>query len=106
MMCMCSQDHRRLNAMQKKPALWYTLILSGLLVLVAACGSKTPFSSSSATATVPVGENIYVLDGYAGSTGAGQHIVAFHPGNANPTALVSLPAGLTSMDHQRLYTAT
>jgi len=94
--------------MQKKPALGLTLLLGVLLVLVTACGSNTPFSSTSATATVPPGENIYVLDGYTqlGNTGTGQHIVAFHPGNANATALVSLPAGLTSMDHRKLYTAT
>src|SRR6266516_48314 len=97
-------------AMQKKPALWFTLLLSALLILLTACGSNTPLNTSSVnvTATVPPSENIYVLDGYTplGSASTGQQIVAFHPGSVNPKTLVSLPAGLTSMDHRTLYTAT
>jgi len=98
--------------MRKKSTLGLMLLLSALLTFMAACGTNSTTSSTSTPhapqATVPTGENIYVLDGYTalGSTGVGQHIVAFHPGGANPTALVSLPAGLTSLDHQRLYTAT
>src|SRR5437667_8139193 len=105
---MCFQDQRRLYAMQKKSALWLTLMLSVLLSLVTACGSNTPISKSTAVPTVPPGENIYVLDGYTplGSLGTGRQIVAFHPGSANPATLVSLPVGLTSLNHQRIYVAT
>src|SRR5713226_9517897 len=110
---MCSNiSQRRLCTMRKKSTLGLMLLLSALLTFVAACGTNSTTSSTSTTlapqATVPTAENIYVLDGYSplGSTGVGQHIIAFHPGGANPTALVSLPAGLTSLDHQRLYTAT
>jgi len=79
-----------------------------LLPLVAACGSGSLTSTSTNPATKvapPAGENIYVLDGYApqGVTNANQHIVAFHPGNAQPT--YTLPAGLTSMDHRLLLAA-
>ncbi|GAC1617745.1 MAG: hypothetical protein NVS4B7_10060 [Ktedonobacteraceae bacterium] len=94
--------------MQKKSALWLMLILSALLAIVTACGSNMPLSTSSATATVPAAENIYVLDGYTplGSASTGQQIVAFHPGSANPRTIVSLPEGLTSRDHKTLYTAS
>jgi DNA-binding beta-propeller fold protein YncE len=47
-------------------------------------------------------ENLYVLDGHGSANTGGQHIVAFHPGASN---VVTLPAGLVSQDHQRLYTA-
>src|SRR5437588_5175228 len=94
--------------MQKKSIFWLPLILSVLVSLVAACGSNTPGGNSSTVATVPPGENIYVLDGYTpqGATSSGQRIVVFHPASANPGPLLTLPAGLTSQDHQRLYTAT
>ena len=95
--------------MLKKSTFWLTLMLSMLLPLVAACGSNSsPGTTQSGVTTPPAGENLYVLDGYAppGTTGTVQHIVAFHPGSANPTTLIALPAGLTSMDHQRLYVAT
>ena len=93
--------------MRKKSTLGLMLLLSALLTFVAACGTNST-TTLAPQATAPTGENIYVLDGYTplGSTGIGQHIVAFHPGSANPAALISLPAGLTSLDHQRLYTAT
>src|SRR6266568_5126114 len=95
--------------MQKKLTLWYTLLLSVFIVLVSACGSNTPLNTSSAprTATVSPGESIYVLDGYTplGSTNTAQQIVAFHPDGSHPKTVVSLPAGLTSLDHKRLYTA-
>ncbi len=95
--------------MQKKSTLWYTLLLSVFIVLVSACGSNTPLNTSSAprTATVSPGESIYVLDGYTplGSTNTAQQIVAFHPDGSHPKTVVSLPAGLTSLDHKRLYTA-
>ena len=92
--------------MPKKSVVWLTMILCMLLPLVAACGSGLQTGTSPATKVAPlVGENIYVLDGYAplGVTNTGQHIVAFHPGNAQPT--YTLPAGLTSMDHHLLIAA-
>ncbi len=95
--------------MQKKSTLWYTLLLSVFVVLLSACGSNTSLNTSSTqpTATVPPGESIYVLDGYTplGSTNTSQQIVAFHPDGNHPKMMVSLPAGLTSLDHKRLYTA-
>jgi len=96
--------------MQKKSALWLILTLSTLLSLLAACGTNTTVSNSTTTLapTVPPGENIYVLDGYNSTGGASyeQQIVGFHPTNPNPTQFISLPNGLSSLDHQRLYTAT
>src|SRR5450759_717580 len=92
--------------MPKKSVVWLTMILCMLLPLVATCGSGSQTGTSPATKVAPlVGENIYVLDGYAplGVTNTGQHIVAFHPGNAQPT--YTLPAGLTSMDHHLLIAA-
>jgi len=105
--------------MRKKSLFWLTLTLSALLTLIAACGTGTSTSNPTTAqhtssnvahpvATVPAGEDLYVLDGYTpfGSSPATQQIVAFHPGSTNPATLVTLPAGLTSQDHQRLYTAT
>ena len=71
--------------MTKKSFVWLTMMLCMLLPLVAACGSGSPTSTSTGpttTVTPPVGENIYVLDGYAPQsvTNANQHIIAFHPG--------------------------
>lgn len=85
------------------------VMLSILLSLLAACGpAPTSNSGPASVATPPPGENLYVLDGYTpqGATAAGQQIVAFHPTSANPSTLLTLPAGLTSLDHQRLYVAT
>ena len=95
--------------MLKKSTFWLILMLSMLLPLITACGPNTsPVTTSSAVSTLPPGENVYVLDGYAPQSTAGtsQHIVAFHSGSANPTSLISLPTGLTSMDHHKLYVAT
>ena len=95
--------------MRKKSTLWLFGTLSALLTLLAACGTSTTTSNTttSVAPTVPPGENIYVLDGYSpvGGTSYGQQIVAFHPASAKPTEFVSLPAGLSSQDHRRLYTA-
>ena len=100
--------------MQKQSIIWLTLTLSVILTLVTACGPATSTSNPTTSvrhpiATVPAGENLYVLDGYAplGTSSIGnQQIIAFHPGSTDPTTLITLPAGLTSQDHQRLYTAT
>jgi DNA-binding beta-propeller fold protein YncE len=95
--------------MLKKSTFWLTLMLSTLLPLVAACGSNSsPGTTPASVSTLPPGENVYVLDGYApqGIARTAQHIVAFHPGSENPTSLITLPAGLTSMNHQYLYATT
>lgn len=80
-----------------------TVLLSLLLLLVTACGTN----SATTSATNPPGESLYVLDGYAqsGNTNTGgQQIVAFQSGSAHPSKQMTLPAGLTSLDHQKLYT--
>ena len=94
--------------MPKKSLIRLAAMLSMLLPLAAACGQ----SSSSKTAhttqgtAMPAGEKLYVLDGYApaGTGQQGQHIVVFHPGSTN--AGMTLPEGLTSLDHRVLVTAT
>ena len=93
--------------MRKKPLTWLIIVLSLALPLVVACSPHGASSTTSQTKPSP-GEVLYVLDGYnAGesSTSAGQRIVAFHP-DPGSALLASLPAGLTSQDHQRLYVAT
>jgi DNA-binding beta-propeller fold protein YncE len=91
--------------MQKKPIIWFAILLSLLLPLVAACGAP-PSSSQAPGISVSPGELLHVLDGYnAREASTEQHIVAFHPGT-NTSAVTTLPAGLTSQDHQRLYVAT
>src|SRR5215471_19532248 len=120
---MFTQSKRRRNAMQKRSVIWLTLTLSVLLTLIIACEPATPRPNPTTStgvmerslrsafhilaptnvthpvATVPAGENLYVLDGYtplgANSTG-GKQIVAFHPGSANPATRIILPTGLTS----------
>jgi DNA-binding beta-propeller fold protein YncE len=97
--------------MQKKSVFWLLFTLSIVLTLITACGSNSSTSPSGSTKpvpTVPPGENLYVLDGYTplGATSTTQHILAFHPEGANPSAFATLPAGLVSLDHQRIYAAT
>lgn len=90
--------------MRKKGFTWLVIILSLALPLVAACSPRGAASTTPRAKPSP-GEVLYVLDGYnAGSAANNQRIVAFHP-EASSTALASLPAGLTSQDHQRLYVA-
>ncbi len=94
--------------MQKRPPIWLTLLLCLLLPAMAACGAQ-PSSPKTPPVSVAPGEMLYVLDGYSasGAPSAGnQRLLAFHPGAGSASAQVSLPAGLTSLDHQRLYVAT
>lgn len=77
-------------------------LLCLFLVLVTACSSAISSNGSATTTTVSPSTHLYVLDG-SSSTPTGQHVVAFHPGD---TTFMSLPAGLVSQNHQRIYTAT
>lgn len=95
--------------MSKKGFFWLTLIAAILVPLVAACGTLNSGSTGTLAplATVPAGENLYVLDGYTPLTGTNeQQIVAFHPDSMTPAAFATLPAGPTSLDHRFVYIAT
>ena len=100
-----AQEGKEGEVMPKKSLLWLAVMLSVLLPLAAACGLDSSSSTGQAT-TVPAGENLYVLDGYApqGTSSVEQHIVVFHPGSASVAMM--LPDGLTSLDHHLLVTAT
>ena len=85
--------------MRKKTLCWLTVFVGMLLTLATACGP----GSQASTSTTPRGENLYILDGYA--TNADQRIVTFHPDNHSPQSSMTLPTGLFSQDHRRIYTA-
>jgi hypothetical protein len=91
--------------MPKKSLVWLAVMLSMLLPLAAACGLDTSSNATQGTA-IPAGENLYVLDGYTpqGTGSIGQRIVVFHPGSVGVG--MTLPDGLTSLDHRVLVTAT
>ncbi len=93
--------------MKIRSSLWLVL-LCGLLVIVTACQAHSLYNSPVITPTAPNGESLYVVDGYsqANNSSAGQRIVAFQPASANAAQHITLPVGLTSLNHQRLYTAT
>lgn len=89
--------------MQKKPIIWLAIMFSLLLPFVVACSAHSSSSQAPGVAASP-GEVLHVLDGYsANGASANQRIVAFHPGSSS--LIASLPAGLASQDHQRLYVA-
>lgn len=91
--------------MQKIKLLWLVAPCIGLLVLLVGCSAATLSTPSTGQAPkVPAGETLYVLDGYTGNSHASQHIVSFQPGTSN--SAMTLPAGLISLDHQRIYAAT
>lgn len=91
--------------MQEKSKLWLMFVLTILLPLVGACASTL---STTNTGSVPVvGENLYVLNNYAaGNMNAGQNVIVINPAKGDTGLPMTFPAGLTSQDHQRLYTAT
>jgi hypothetical protein len=99
-----AQELKEAKVMPKKSLIWLTMMLSMLLPLAAACGQGSLSNMAKGTA-IPAGENLYVLDGYSpGSSGQqGQRIVVFHPGSTS--AGMTLPDGLTSLDHHVLVTA-
>lgn len=88
--------------MPKKSSIWLIAILSLLLPLATACGT---LSSTGSVSNVSTHGNLYVLAGPSnqGASSSSLRIVSLQAGNANPG--VQLPNGLTSLDHQRLYTA-
>src|SRR5947209_4012553 len=94
--------------MKKRSLVWLALLLSLLLPLVTACADSLPQEgSNSLPAARPAGNELYVLDNYpsVGHKQLPQHLVALPTGATNPTAQLTLPAGLTDLKHQRLYLA-
>jgi hypothetical protein len=97
--------------MQTKPRSWLFLLTGILLIILTSCGADSQtktttsihssFKNSTPAATVPPGENLYVLDGSGSNE---QRIVAFHP--TSTTARITVPAGLPSQDHKTVYSAT
>lgn len=91
----------------QKGTLRLSILISTLLTLIlAACGSTSPATTQPGTSAASTDESLYVVDGSLSSANVytGQRIVEFHPGStAQP---VVLPAGLYSMDHKNIYTAT
>ncbi|MBA2283945.1 MAG: hypothetical protein H0W02_00530 [Ktedonobacteraceae bacterium] len=96
--------------MRKKAIFWLAAMLCMLLTLLSACGANGVSSGNPQPGTAQHGSaRLYVLDGYTApgaSTTGNQRIIAFQPESAHPGTLVTLPAGLMSFDHQRVYTAT
>lgn len=92
--------------MKTRSFFWF-IVLSSLLVILAACQAQSFPGGAASTPTAPAGESLYVIDGYsqANNSSAGQRIVAFQPANVKAASSVTLPVGLTSLDHKRLYTA-
>jgi hypothetical protein len=89
--------------MKKRSFVLPGLILSLLLPLVIACAGGLPQKGSTSNpAARQAGEELYILDSY---TKAAQHIIALPVGATDPVARLTLPAGLTDLQHQRLYIA-
>src|SRR5260221_84219 len=109
MICTCGihvHKVRRAYAMQKR-TLWLSILISTLLTLIlTACGSTSPATTQPGSSAASTKESLYVVDGSLSSANVytGQRIVEFHPGST--TQPVVLPAGLYSMDHKNIYTAT
>jgi hypothetical protein len=92
--------------MKHNRSCWINLFFMGVLLLLAACttpsspatgggqGQSRSFSSTGA---------LYILDGLP--TSGTQRIIVFRPDSATSTTALSLPMGLMSRDHLRLYTA-
>lgn len=72
-------------------------ICSVLLAVLVACGPQNTVNKA------PVRERLYVLDNATPGTNDYTHIIAFHPDNS--ASAMTLPAGLFSQDHQRIYSA-
>lgn len=73
-----------------------------MMMSLAACGRSTANSTSSRpTLGMPANETLYVLVGAAG----GQRLVSIRAGGSGDGPM-TLPAGLVTQDHLRLYVAT
>jgi len=92
--------------MNKRTFFWLAGLLSLQLPLVAACGGNftQPGTSPGTSIHAPAAGSLYILDGYTAGRKTTQQIVEFNPAQVNATTM-TLPAGLTSVDHQRIYTA-
>src|SRR5947208_4401756 len=89
--------------MKKRSFVWSGLILGLLLPLMIACAGSSPQkSSTSKPAAHQATEELYILDSY---TKTAKHIVALPVGTTDPAARLTLPTGLTDLEHQRLYIA-
>ncbi len=89
--------------MKKRSFVWSGLILGLLLPLMIACAGSSPQkSSTSKPAAHQATEELYILDSY---TKTAKHIVALPVGTTDQAARLTLPAGLTDLEHQRLYIA-
>lgn len=89
--------------MAKRKIFWLTMLTS-LLTLLAACNTTSITSSPQTSPTVSATERVYVLNS-ATTSASGQHIIGFTPADTTATP-VQLPAGLTTLAHQLIYTAT
>lgn len=84
-----------------------SLLASGALalsIMLAGCGVSAGSRSTKTASPVPAGEIVYIVHGPYSTSTAG--IVALHPANGTASPLLTLPMGLTTQDHQRLYAAT
>ncbi len=89
--------------MKKRSFVWFGLKLGLLFPLMIACAGSSPQkSSTSSPAAHQATEELYILDSY---TKTAKHIVALPVGTTDPAARLTLPAGLTDLEHQRLYIA-
>lgn len=79
------------------------MLLISLSILLSACGPLT--TNSTPSLSVSPRETLYILDGYTNNGTPPQQIIGIQPDAAN-TARTTLPAGLISADHKRIYTAT
>lgn len=96
--------------MRKNRIFWIFVmssIILSLLSLFTACGSVTqsPVRVAPTAPKIPAGENLYVLDGTTTNNTIVQQMIAFHPGSPT-SAQMTLPVGLFSQDHKKIYTAT
>src|SRR6266568_3866796 len=87
--------------MKKRSFAWSGLMFC-LLLMIACAGSSPQKSSTSSPAAHQATEELYILDSY---TKTAKHIVALPVGTTDPAARLTLPAGLTDLEHQRLYIA-
>lgn len=79
-----------------------------LIALLSACGASVTPTFGAPLAAVPAREMLYLMAG--GGGGALKYpdqsrIVAFHPGDGASARVVTLPDGIATADHTRVYSA-